>query len=125
MPLPPTILPTHSITPPPPSQFRSLPQEGVVGEEPGPLKMCRGVSGGNLGANLTAAAAVYKHTTRCLRDFASNLDFGMKRFAASVLAKSAGWDNAARKADAFNASKMTLVGNNSSGENPFSRNTQF
>jgi hypothetical protein len=49
----------------------------------------------------------------------------MKRFAASVLAKSAGWDNAARKADAFNASKMALVGNNSSGENPFSRSTKF
>jgi hypothetical protein len=28
----------------------------------------------------------------------------------------AGWDNAARKASAFNASKMVLVGNNSSGK---------
>jgi hypothetical protein len=37
----------------------------------------------------------------------------------------AGWDNAARKASAFNASKMALVGNNSSGENPFSRNKKF
>jgi hypothetical protein len=125
MPLPPTIRLTRSITPPPPSQFRSLPQEGIAGEEPRPLKMCHGVSVGNLGANLTAAAAVYKHTARCLRDFASNLGFGMKRFAASVLAKSTGWDNAARKANAFNASKMVLVGNNSSGENPFSRNTKF
>jgi hypothetical protein len=52
-------------------------------------------------------------------------NFGVKRFAASVLAKSAGWDNVARKANAFNASKMALVGNNSSGENPFSRNTKF
>jgi hypothetical protein len=70
--------------------------------------MCCGVSFDNLGANLTAAAAVYEHTARCLCDFASNPDFGMKRFAASVLAKSAGWDNAARKANAFNASKMAL-----------------
>ena len=37
----------------------------------------------------------------------------------------AGWDNAARKASAFNASKMALVGNNSSGENPFRRNKKF
>jgi hypothetical protein len=88
------------------------------------LKMCHGVSVGNLGANLTAAAAVYEHTARCLRDFASDPNFGMKKIAASVLA-SAGWDNAARKANAFNASKMALVGNNSSGENPFSRNTKF
>ncbi len=73
--------------------------------------MCRGVSVSNLGANVTAAAAVYKNTARCVRDFASNPDFVMKRIAASVLAKSAGWDNAARKADAFNASKMALVGN--------------
>jgi hypothetical protein len=49
----------------------------------------------------------------------------MKRFAASVLAKSAGRDNVARKANAFNASKMAIVGNNSSGENPFSRSTKF
>ncbi len=125
MPLPLTIRPTRSITPPPPSQFRSLPQEGIVGEEPRPLKTCRGVSVGNLGANLTAAAGVYEHTARCLRDFASNPNFRMKRFAASVLAKSAGWDNVARKANAFNTSKMVLVGNNSSGENPFSRNTKF
>ncbi len=90
MPLPPTIRPTCSITPPPPSQFRSLPQEGIAGEEPRPLtlKMCRGVSVGNLGSSLTAAAVVYEHTARCLRDFASDPDFGMKRFAASVLARS-------------------------------------
>jgi hypothetical protein len=75
MPLPPTIRPTRSITPPPPSQFRSLPQEGIAGQEPQPLKMCCGVSVGNLGANLTAAAAVYEHTARCLLDFASNQDF--------------------------------------------------
>jgi len=50
--------------------------------------MCHGDSVGNLGSGLTAAAAVYKHTARCLRDFASDPDFGMKRFAASVLAKS-------------------------------------
>jgi hypothetical protein len=80
MPLSPTIRPTRSITPPPPLQFRSLPQEGITGEEPQPLKMCHGVSVGNLGANLTAAAVVYKHTARCLRDFASDPDFGMKRF---------------------------------------------
>jgi hypothetical protein len=80
MPLPQTIQPMRSITHPPPSQFRSLPQEGIAGEEPQPLKMCHGVSVGNLGANLTAAAAVYKHTARCLCDFASDLDFGMKRF---------------------------------------------
>jgi hypothetical protein len=85
--------------------------------------MCCGVSVGNLGANLTAVAVVYKHTSRCLRDFASNPDFEMKRFATSFLAKSAGWDNAARKANAFNVSKMALVGNNSSGENPFSKYT--
>jgi hypothetical protein len=59
-----------------------------VGEEPGQLKMCSGVSVGNLGANLTAAAVVYEHTTRCLRDFARDKDFGMKRCAASALAKS-------------------------------------
>ncbi len=75
LPLPLTIRPTHSITPPPPSQFRSLPQEGIAGEEPQQLKMCSGVSVGNLGANLTAAAAVYEHTARCLLDFASNQDF--------------------------------------------------
>jgi hypothetical protein len=80
MPLPPTIQPMRSITPPPPSQFRSLPQECIGGEEPRPLKMCCGVSVGNLGANLTAAAAVYKHTAKCLRDFVSNPNFGMKRF---------------------------------------------
>ncbi len=81
------------------------------------MKMCHGVSvGNNLGANLTAAAAVYKHTARCLCDFAGNPNFKMKRFVASVLAKSAGWDNPARKANAFNASKIVLVGNNSSGE---------
>ncbi len=80
MPLPPTIQPMRSITPPPPSQFRSLPQEGIAGEEPRPLKMCCGISVGNLGANLTAAAAVYEYTARCLRDFASNPNFGMKRF---------------------------------------------
>jgi hypothetical protein len=34
MPLPPTIRPMYSITPPPPLQFRSLPQEGIAGEEP-------------------------------------------------------------------------------------------
>jgi hypothetical protein len=50
--------------------------------------MSCGISVGNMGSSLTAAAAVYKHTTRCLRDFASNPDFGMKRFVASVLAKS-------------------------------------
>ncbi len=50
--------------------------------------MCSGVSVGNLGANLTAAPAVYKHTAWCLRDVASNPDFGMKRFVASALAKS-------------------------------------
>jgi hypothetical protein len=88
MPLPPTIRPMRGITPPPPLQFRSLPLKGIAGEEARPLKMCRGVSVGNLGANLTAAAAVYEHTARCLHDFASNPDFGMKRFAASVLAKS-------------------------------------
>jgi hypothetical protein len=87
--------------------------------------MCQGVSVGNLGANLTAAAAVYEHTARCLRDFASDPNFGVKRFVASVLAKSAGWDNVARKANAFNALKMVLVSNNSSGESPFSRNTKF
>jgi hypothetical protein len=125
MQLPPTIRPMRSITPPPPSQFRSLPQEGIAGEESGPLMMCHGVSVGNLGANLTAAAAMYEHTTRFLRDFESDPDFRIKRFAASVLAKSAGWDNAARKANAFNASKTALVGNNSLGENPFSRNTKF
>jgi hypothetical protein len=37
MPLPLTIRTMHSITPPPPSQFRSLPQEGIAGEEPRPL----------------------------------------------------------------------------------------
>jgi hypothetical protein len=37
----------------------------------------------------------------------------------------AGWDNAARKASAFNESNMVLVGNNSSGESLFSRNTKF
>ena len=37
----------------------------------------------------------------------------------------AGWDNAVRKASAFNSSKMALVGNNSSGENPFRRNKKF
>ncbi len=78
----------HRITPPPPLQCRSLPQEGIAGEEPRPLKMCNGVSVGNLGANLTAAAVVYQHTARCLHDFASNPDLGMKRFAASALAKS-------------------------------------
>jgi hypothetical protein len=52
------------------------------------MKMCSGVSVGNLGANLTAAAVVYEHTARCLRDFASNQVFGMKRFATSALAKS-------------------------------------
>jgi hypothetical protein len=88
MPLPPTIRPMHSITPPLPLQFRSLPQEGIAGEEPRPLKMCCGVSVGNMGSSLTAAAAVYEHTARCLCDFASDPDFGMKRFAASVLAKS-------------------------------------
>ncbi len=88
LPLPLTIQPMHSITPPPPSQFRSLPQEGIAGEEPQQLKMCSGVSVFNLGANLTAAAVVYEHTVRCLCDFASDQDFGMKRFAASALAKS-------------------------------------
>jgi hypothetical protein len=39
-----------------------------------------GVSVGNLGANLTAAAVVYEHTARCLRDFESNPDFGVNRF---------------------------------------------
>ena len=86
MQLPPTIRPMHSITPPLPSQSRSLPQEGIVGEEARPLKMCCGVSVDNMGSSLTAAAAVYEHTTRCLRDFASDPDFWMKRFAASVLA---------------------------------------
>ena len=58
-----------------------------MGEEACPLKMFRGVvSIGNMGSSLTAAAAVYEHTTRCLRDFASDPDFWMKRFAASVLA---------------------------------------
>ena len=80
MPLPQTIQPMRSITHPPPSQFRSLPQEGIAGEEPRPLKMCHDVSVGNLGANLTAAAAVYEHTARCLHDFVSNSNFGMKRF---------------------------------------------
>jgi hypothetical protein len=65
-PLPLTIRPMHSITPPPPSQFRSLPQESIAGEEPRPMKMCRGVSIGNMGSSLTAAAVVYKHTARCL-----------------------------------------------------------
>jgi hypothetical protein len=50
--------------------------------------MCHGVSVGNMGFSLTAAAAVYEHTARCLRDFASDPDFGMSRFAASVLAMS-------------------------------------
>jgi hypothetical protein len=50
--------------------------------------MCQGGSVGNMGSSLTAAAAVYDYTARCLRDFASDPDFGMKRFAASVLAKS-------------------------------------
>ncbi len=52
------------------------------------MKMCSGVSVGNLGANLTAAAAVYEHTARCLHDFASDQDLGMKRFVVSALAKS-------------------------------------
>ena len=62
MPLPPTIRPMRSITPPLPLQFRSLPQEGIAREEPRPLKRCHGVSVGNLRSSLTAAAAVYKHT---------------------------------------------------------------
>jgi hypothetical protein len=44
---------------------------------------------------------------------------------SSNMLTAAGWDNAAKKASAFYASKMVLVGNNSSGENPFSRNTKF
>jgi hypothetical protein len=124
-PLPLTIQRMRSITPPPPLQFRSLPQESIAGEEPRPLKMYCGVSVGNLWANLTAAAVVCKHTARCLRDFVSNPNFGIKRFAASVLTKSAGWNILARKANAFNESKMVLVCNNSSGENPFSRNIKF
>jgi hypothetical protein len=51
------------------------------------LKMCRGVSVGHLGGNLNAAATVYKHIARCLRNFANDPNFGMIRFAASVLAK--------------------------------------
>jgi hypothetical protein len=44
---------------------------------------------------------------------------------SSNMLTAAGWVNAARKTSAFNASKMALVGNNSSGENPFSRNKKF
>ncbi len=44
---------------------------------------------------------------------------------SSNMLTATGWDNTAKKASAFNASKMALVGNNSSGENPFSRNTKF
>ncbi len=44
---------------------------------------------------------------------------------SSNMLTAAGRDNASRKAGAFNASKMTLVGNNSSGENLFIRNTKF
>jgi hypothetical protein len=46
----------HFVASPLPTGARgsSMPLEGIPGEEPRPLKMCKGVSVGNLGANLTA-----------------------------------------------------------------------